>query len=137
MQDPFIGTWKLNIEKSEFDANHHPQAGTMVFKLDEEGYYLQIAEGINEKGEKVAERPQRFLADGKEHPLPSFPGLKAMASKPDAHTMMREARREDGTVIGGGTSVVSPDGMSLTATNFGYDSQLRQFKQRTVWERQV
>ena len=29
------------------------------------------------------------------------------------------------------------DGTSLTATNFGYDTQLRQFKQQTVWERQT
>jgi len=137
MQDPFIGTWKLNIEKSEFDANHHPKAGIMVFKLDEEGYYLQTAEGISEKGEKIAERPQRFLADGKEHPIPDFPGLKASASKPDPHTMIREARREDGSVIGGGTSVVSADGKLITATNFGYDSRLRQFKQTTVWDRQA
>jgi hypothetical protein len=31
--------------------------------------------------------------------------------------------------------VVSPDGAWLTATNFGYDTQLRQFQQRTVWDR--
>jgi hypothetical protein len=31
--------------------------------------------------------------------------------------------------------VVSPDGASMTATTFGYDAQLRQFKQQTVWDR--
>ena len=97
MQDPFVGTWKLNTEKSDFDANHRPRAGTMVFTLDEEGYYLQTAEGIGEKGEKVAERPQRFLADGKEHPIPNLPGLKGVAAKPDPYTLIREARREDGS----------------------------------------
>jgi hypothetical protein len=34
-----------------------------------------------------------------------------------------------------GTYVVSPDGKALTATTFGYDTQLRQFKQKTVWDR--
>ena len=38
-------------------------------------------------------------------------------------------------IFGGGTYVVSADGKSLTATNFGWDSQLRQFEQRTVWDR--
>ena len=51
MQDLFVGTWILNVEKSEFDANHRPRAGTMVVELDAEGYYLQTAEGIIEKGE--------------------------------------------------------------------------------------
>jgi hypothetical protein len=32
--------------------------------------------------------------------------------------------------------VVSADGKTLKATNFGYDTQLRQFEQRTVWDRQ-
>lgn len=136
MQDPFVGTWTLNVEKSEFDANHRPRAGTMVVELDAEGYYLQKAEGINEKGEKVAERPQRLLPDGKEHAIPDFPGLSYVATRPDPNTMTTEARREDGSVVGGGTAVVSADGKSKTVTNFGYDTQLRQFKMKTVWDRE-
>jgi hypothetical protein len=136
MQDPFLGTWILNVEKSEFDANHRPRAGIVVFELDAEGYYLKKAEGINEKGEKCTERPQRFIADGEEHPVPGFPGLKYISTRPDPNTIAGEARREDGSVVGGSATVVSADGKSLTITNFGYDSQLRQFRLRTVWERQ-
>ena len=136
MQDPFVGTWILNIEKSEFDENHRPREGTMVVESDREGYYLQTAEGINGKGERCTERPMRFIADGEEHPIPDFPGLRYTVTQPDENTMMGEARREDGSVVGGSTTVVSADGRSKTVTNFGYDSQLRQFKQRTVWERQ-
>jgi len=136
MQDPFVGTWKLNVEKSEFDANHHPTAGTMVFELDAQGNYLMTAEGLNAKGEKVTERPTKIIPDGKEHPIPDFPGLKAIATRTDPNTLTVEARREDGTVVGGGTTVISADGKSKTVTNFGWDSQLRQFKQTTVWDRQ-
>jgi hypothetical protein len=136
MQDPFVGIWILNVEQSEFDMNHRPRAGTMVIELDADGYYLQTAEGINEKGEKCAERPLRFIADGQEHPILDFPGLKYTVTQPDANTMIGEARREDGSVVGGSTTIVSADGKSKTVTNFGYESQLRQFKQRTVWERQ-
>jgi hypothetical protein len=135
MQDPFVGTWTLNVEKSEFDANHHPTAGTMVYELDAQGHYLMKAEGRNAKGEAVAERPTKIIPDGKEHPIPDFPGLVAIATRPDPNTITVEARREDGSVVGGGTSVVSADGKSLTAINFGWDSQLRQFKQRTMWDR--
>lgn len=134
--DPFVGTWTLNPEKSQFDPNHRPTQGTMVFELDAEGVYLMKAEGLTAKGEKVAERPQRFIPDGKLYPIPDFHGLFAVSTKPDSHTLIGEARREDGSVVGGGTLVVSADGKSLTATNFGYDTQLRQFRQQTVWERQ-
>ena len=136
MQDPFVGTWKLNLDKSDFDANHRPATGTMVFELDAQGHYLMKAEGRSANGEKVTERPTRFIPDGQEHPIPDFPGLKTIHTRPDPHTIAGEARREDGSVVGGGTYVVSADGKSLTATTFGWDSQQRQFKQLTVWDRQ-
>jgi hypothetical protein len=134
--DPFVGTWTLNIAKSNFDPNHRPTAATMAFELNEEGHYLMRAEGLNAKGEKVAERPARFIPDGQLYPIPDFPGLFATSTQPDPHTLIGEARREDGSIVGGGTMVVSADRRSLTSTNFGYDSQLRQFKQQTVWDRE-
>jgi len=136
MQDPLVGTWRLSPEKSQFDPNHRPAAGTMVMELNAEGHYLMTAEGITAKGEKCKERPARFIPDGNEHPVPDFPGLVAVATRPDPYTITCECRREDGSVVGGGTYVVSKDEDSLTVTNFGYDSQLRQFKQQTVWNRQ-
>ena len=136
MQDPFPGTWKLNPEKSQFGANHRPSAATMVFEVNPEGEYLLKAEGVKANGETVKERPSRFIPDGKEYPVPDFPGLIAVTTRPDPNTITAEVRREDGSVVGGGTYAVSQDGKSLTATNFGYDTQLRQFKQQTVWERQ-
>ena len=136
MQDPFIGTWILDVEKSQFDENHRPQAGTIVVEVDSEGYYLQKAEGVNEKGEKVAERPQRYIADGKDHPIPGLSGLNYRATRAEANTVTGEARREDGSIVGGATKIVSADGKSMTIDNFGYDTQMRQFKMRTVWDRQ-
>ena len=135
MQDSLAGTWHLNAEKSNFDANHRPRAATMIFEIGSEGDYLLTAEGVNEKGEKCRERPTRLIPDGKEHRVPDFPGLVAITTRSDAHTLTSEVRREDGSVVGGGSYVVSPDGASLTATTFGYDTQLRQFKQQTVWDR--
>jgi hypothetical protein len=108
----------------------------MVFELTPEGHYALTAEGVTEKGEKCKERPTMLIADGKEHPVPDFPGLISIVTRPDLNTVAAEVRREDGSVVGGGTYVVSPDGDLLTATNFGYDSQLRQFQQKTVWDRQ-
>jgi len=133
--DPFTGIWKLNIEKSQFDSNHRPSGGTMVFELDSPGHYLMKAEGAKANGEKIAERPMKLILDGEPHALPDFPGLKAVYRRPNPNTITGEVTREDGSVAGGGTYEVSADGKLLTATNFGYDSQLRQFKQETVWER--
>lgn len=135
MDDRFVGTWKLNVTRSEFDPHHRPTAGTMVFTIDAPGEYVMTAHGFNAKGEPVAERPNRLIPDGQPHPIQDFPGLSTVTTRPDGNTIHTEARREDGSVVGGGTFVVSPDGAWMTATNFGYDTQLRQFQQRTVWDR--
>jgi hypothetical protein len=135
MQDPFVGTWKLNPARSQFDPNHRPSEGTMSLVLDAEGAYLMTAEGVNANGEKVRERPQKMIPDGQPHPIPDFPGLSAVTTRVDANTLRGEARREDGSIAGEGTYVVSADGKSLTATAAGFDTQLRRFETRTVWDR--
>ncbi|HXP61175.1 MAG TPA: hypothetical protein VN829_11830, partial [Dongiaceae bacterium] len=116
--------------------NHRPSAGTMVFELDPQGRYLTQAEGIDAQGRKVAERPQILIPDGQPYPFPDFPGLTAVTARPDPHTLQAEVRREDGSIVGQGSYVVSADGSSLIATTAGFDTQLRRFETRTAWDRQ-
>jgi hypothetical protein len=133
--DPFVGTWKLNTTRSEFDPNHRPSAATMTWETEPDGQYLMKSEGIDAKGQKVAERPQRFMADGQGYPVPGFPGLNSVSTRPAPNTIRTDVKREDGSLAGQAIFVVSDDGTTLTATNTGFDSQLRQFRQFTVWDR--
>ena len=135
MHDPFIGTWTLNPSKSAFDANHRPSEATMIWETGDAGTYIMKAEGANQNGERCAEQPQTLIPDGAPHPVPNFPGLSTVTTRPDRHTIRSEARREDGTVAGEGSYVVSADGRVLTATTAGFDTQLRRFKMTTVWDK--
>lgn len=132
--DPFAGTWTLNPGRSIFDPNHRPRQATMTFEADGGGYVMR-AEGVNEKGEPCAEKPQEFVPDGEARPVDGFPGLVMVSTRPGPNTIHTEVRREDGSVAGGGTLIVSADGRSLKAINFGFDSQLREFRQETMWDR--
>ena len=125
----------MNKANSEFDANHRPADATITFEVDAEGNYVMRAEGTKENGERVVERPTTFVIDGLEHPVPDFPGLRVISTRVDPDTVRSEVRREDGSLAGGGTYALSVDGTTLTITNFGFDSQLREFKQKTVWDR--
>jgi hypothetical protein len=136
MYDPFPGTWKLKPEASQFDPNHRPGSATMVLEAEPDGVYVLKAEGIDAKGEKCVEKPARIVPDGQDHPLPGFPGLIVTAHRADANTIRTEVRREDGSVVGGGSYVISEDGRSMLATTFGHDTQLRQFQAQTAWERE-
>ena len=134
--DVFVGTWSLDTTRSQFDANHQPKAGRMHIAIDTEGCIVMRAEGVNNKGEPCVERPTRLNPDGHDYPVPDFPGLVAKSLHPDPQTLRTECRRADGSLVGAGTFVVSDDGRSLTATTSGWDTQLREFSQTTVWGRE-
>ena len=107
----------------------------MVFELESEGHYVMRAEGVNGEGQKIAEKPQHFIIDGQERPLPEFPQLIVVATRPEANTLHAKVTRPDGSTVGESLMVVSPDGRALSATSSGVDAQLRTFKQSTIWER--
>jgi hypothetical protein len=133
--DPLVGTWTLNSSRSQFDPNHRPQAATMVIEQGADGAYVIKAEGISEKGQNVTEKTQTLIPDGQPRPVPDFPGLAMTSTRPDVNTLHSNVRREDGSIAGQGTYTVSTDGRSLTAITAGFDSQLRQFEQRTSWDK--
>jgi hypothetical protein len=134
MQDPFVGTWTLNVGKSQLDPSYVASAGTVVFEKDSESGYLMKAEGVTETGERVAERPQRFILDGQEHPVPDASGVIAIATRPDPNTIAAEARM-NGAVVGHARYTVSPDGRTLTATAKGMGTK-GPFQTTAVFDRQ-
>jgi hypothetical protein len=133
--DPFVGTWTLHRNASTFDANHRPGAGTMRWERSTDGQYTMHAEGVNAKGERCVERPQTFIPDGQPRPVPDLAGLSAVTTQPDTRTLVAEVRREDGSLVGQGRYGVSEDGRSLVAMTAGFDTQLRRFEMKTVWEK--
>ena len=135
MHDPFVGTWALNQPGSQFDANHKPRRARMRWQLETGGAYLMFAEGENEKGEPCAEKPQRLVPDGQAYPVENLPGLRCVTSRPDTNTIRADVTREDGSLAGEGVYVIAADGRTMTATTSGFDSQLRRFEMRTLWDR--
>lgn len=135
MDDPFVGTWTLNPNRSAFDPNHRPSDATMVWTLHDNGEYLMMASGTSASGARIAEQPQRFIPDGQPRPVPNLHGLSALTTRPDARTIHAEVRREDGSLVGEGDYRISDDRHTLTATTSGIDTQLRRFESRTVWDR--
>ena len=135
MHDPFVGTWTLNTKTSEFDPNHRPTQATMRWQIEGDGSYLLLAEGLDERGRPCAEKPQKLVPDGKPYPVDDLPGLSCVTSRLGSHTLRAEVKREDGSLAGGGTYTVAGDGASMAAATDGFDSQLRKFEMRTVWDR--
>ena len=131
--DPFAGTWKMDAQGSKFDPNHRPTEATMRFEPDGDGYVMH-AEGVSE-GRQVQERPVRIILDGKHHPVPGFPELVAISTRPEPNTILMRGLRGDETV-GEASYVVSSDGTTLTATVAGTDIEQRVFRSTVAWVRE-
>lgn len=113
----------------------HRQNPLFGWHIDPDGGYVLLAEGLNERGEPCAEKPQKLLPDGRPYPVEGLAGLTCVTSRPDANTVRAEVRREDGSLAGEGIYIVAEDGRTMTATTVGFDSQLRRFEMRTAWDR--
>lgn len=135
MHDPFVGAWKLNRERSQFDPNHRPADATMRWQVDPDGGYLLLAEGVDGRGQHCAEKPQKLFPDGQAYPVDNLPGLTCVTHRVGSHTLRADVKREDGSIAGEASYTVSEDGASMTAATAGFDSQLRRFEMRTVWDR--
>jgi hypothetical protein len=132
-QDPFVGHWKLNVQRSQFDPNHRPSNGTMHWELASEGYRT-TAQGTMGDGRIVEERPTNFILDGKEHPITESPGCSAIMSRITPNTIEAESRNA-GHRVGKASYVVSEDGATLIASVSGLDMQQRNFQAILVWDR--
>jgi hypothetical protein len=133
-KDFFSGTWKLNSEKSNFDANHRPSSATMRWERNSEGY-LMTAEGTKANGQVVHEKPLLFILDGKEHPMPDAAGFTAVTTQPAPNVIEVEAKNA-GQMIGRGSYVVSEDGTTMTASVSGIDAEHRPFQTVAVFDRE-
>jgi hypothetical protein len=95
--------------------------------------YLLLAEGTNEQGAPCREKPQRLLPDGKPYPVENMPGLTCVMTESEHDSR----RSEKGRRLGRRRRhrVLADDAKTMVATTSGFDSQLRQFKMHTVWDR--
>jgi hypothetical protein len=115
--NPRIGTWKLNIEKSHFDGPP-PKSRTVTYEAaGKNGQKCTVAE-IDAKGHSTG-GGYTAQFDGKDYPVIGFgPNVTIAVEQIDAHTAKFTAKVA-GKVVSIGTGVVSDDGKLFTITQEG------------------
>ncbi len=115
--DPVIGTWELNIPKSQFSSGPAPKAQTRTYEAAGQGLkYTQ--KGVDAQGKPAL---VQFTAnfDGKDYPMSGSVDSDAIALKRiDAYTT-EITQKKAGKVVITGTRVVSKDGKTMTITSKG------------------
>jgi hypothetical protein len=114
--NPFVGTWKLNLAKSTFDPGPPPRSRTVTIEQVGDGVKWAI-EQVDANGNRrtVVEAPK---FDGKDYPRTGSPTPDAdtiALKRIDAYTL-EETLKKAGKVVATYRQVVSKDGKVRTAT---------------------
>jgi hypothetical protein len=132
--DPVLGTWKLNVEKSKFIPGPGWRSQIRVYRSMPAGIAVTWT-GIDANGEKM-QVSYTYKYDGNDYPMPgsgSYDTLNAV--RIDARTVKSEEKR-NGKTVGIAVRTVSPDGKVLTITDEGANRKGQAFSQVLVFDRQ-
>ena len=132
--DPVLGTWKLNVEKSKFVPGPGWQSQIRVYQMTPAGVLVTWT-GLDAKGEKM-QVSYTYQYDGRDYPMAgsgSYDTLNAV--RIDALTVKSEEKR-DGKTVGIAVRTVSPDRKVLTITDEGTNRKGLAFSQVLVFDRQ-
>ena len=134
--DLSVGTWKLNVAKSQFTGTPAPKSETRTLATQGDSYKVTY-EGIAADGSRIAYSFTTNL-DGKDSPISgSAPlGADTIATKRvDAYTItavVKKAGKEVRTVV----NAVSKDGKVTTQTAKGTSEQGQPIGYTAVWDKQ-
>lgn len=132
--DARVGTWKLNVEKSKYNAGAAPQS--LMMKIEPAGQGEKVStEGVSATGTPTkTEYTAQF--DGKDYPLTGSSNVDKVALKRvDDRTMERTFKKGDKVLLTS-MQVVTPDGKTLTNTVKGTDAQGQAVDNVQVWDKQ-
>jgi len=134
--NPLIGSWKLNLEKSKYSPGPAPRSLTLNFVAN--GANLtDTAEGIDAQGQ-ATKTVLAHIYDGKPHPTTGVPGGlydSSTYTRSDAHTV-NFVRSKDGKTVQTGSIVLSADGKTLTVTTEGTGPNGQPIHNVAVYEKQ-
>lgn len=133
--DPAIGTWKLNVEKSRFMPGPGWKSQVRVYESTPDGVSVTLT-GLDAAGEK-ARVSYTYAYDGQDYPIQGSKSYDTLnAVRVDALTVKSEEKRS-GETVAIAVCTVAPDGKTLTITDQGVDKDGRAFSQVMVFDRQA
>jgi hypothetical protein len=134
-KDPFVGTWRLNVEKSKYTPGPAPKSITSTYEAAGKGYKVSV------KNEPASGPVQQYSytsnLDGTDSPITgNNPNADTISVKRiDANTL-ETVNKKGGKVTTTQRNVVSADGKTRTVTTTGMDAQGQKVNSVGVFEKQ-
>jgi hypothetical protein len=135
--DTYLGTWKLNLAKSNYGATPPTKSETRTITPQGDGVKISF-EGVSANGSPIA-YSYTTKYDGKDSPVSGVGHPKAAdmiaVKRVDANTILQTDKKA-GKVVGSNRSVISKDGKVLTITSKGVGPDGQPRDTVTVWDKQ-
>jgi hypothetical protein len=131
--DPVLGTWKLNLEKSNYIPGPAPKSQTRIYEALPEGIRVTIKTIMPDGQSTTVQHPVNY--DGKEHVITGSGQTDAIALKKVDDYTSEAILKHANKVLGTNRRVVSKDGRTMTITFQGTDSR-GQVNNTAVYEKQ-
>jgi hypothetical protein len=130
--NPFVGTWKLNVSKSHYDPGPAPRSQTRTW----ESSGKVTVEGIDAMG-KPKNSEFTLKTDGKDHPASGATnGADSVAGKIIDANSVQGTFKMNGKPIEAATYTVSKNGKVLTIASKGTNLSGRSFQNFQVYDKQ-
>ena len=132
-QNPNIGTWKMNPDKSKF-SYAPPKSFTAT--VEAQGNGIKVVQDIVDASGKATHRSWTVNYDGKDYPITGDPDEDAVSYKrPDANTT-EYVFKKNGKETSSGRAVISKDGKTKIDNGGGKDAKGQAFTYTIFTEKQ-
>jgi len=133
--DNSLGTWKLNVEKSEYTPAPLPVKSLTATREASDGGVKVTTKGERADGTPV-DSSYTAKYDGKDSPVTGGPYDTIAIKQVDDNTFTLTTRQATGKYQATGRMVISKDGKTMTSTSKGTNGEGKEFTSKFVWEKQ-
>jgi hypothetical protein len=116
--DNFTGTWKLNLQMSQYSPGPPPRSLTSRVELMGDTINFTF-DGYDANGKSITPGEITIKLDGKDYPIAEDPARDTISMKKIDDYTMEETNKKGGKVTTVTRTVYAKDGKSRTATTTG------------------
>jgi hypothetical protein len=132
--DNFSGTWKLNLQKSQYNPGPPPRSLTSTLEIMGDTANFTF-DGYDSNGESIVPGELSIKLDGQDYPIADDPTRDTVAIKKIDDYTMEQTNKKNGKVTTITRTVYAQDGKSRTATTTGTNVQGQSVKDVAFFDR--
>jgi hypothetical protein len=128
-KDPFVGTWRINVAKSNYSPGPAPKSISSTYEAAGQGYKVTVS----------GDNPYSYTTnlDGKDSPVAgNNPNADTITVRRIDASTLEAVSKKGGKVTVTQRNVLSSDGKSRTVTTTGIDAKGQKIHNVAVFERQ-